>query len=197
MKLFGLTGNIASGKTAVARRLVALGAYVIDADDVSRELVLPGSPMLIDIIQRFGPEFIYEDGTLNRRALADSVFADAEALRALNGITHHAVIARMHEVAQAHASRYPQDVIFMDMALLIEVGEHTRMDKVWLVTAPEKVRIARIMERDGCSEHQARVRMDAQMPQEQKLCFADVIIDNCGSMDELYERVDALYGALC
>ncbi len=192
----GLTGGIASGKTAVAHRLTELGAYVIDADDVYAELVRPGGELLAALAQRFGADIIAPDGALDRSRLAEIVFFDGDSRAELNAMTHPAIIGKMHALAAEYHSLHSGAPAFLDMALLIECGEQTNVDEVWLVTAPDELRIARMMLRDGCTEMQARARIAAQMPQTDKLKYAGVIIDNDGTVDELMDKVDALYAAL-
>lgn len=192
----GLTGGIASGKSMAARRLRTLGAYVLDADDVSRELTRPGGALLAPLAAEFGGGILTAHGELDRRALGAIVFFDKEKLARLNAITHPAIIRRMHRLADEYLAARPDGVAVLDMALLIECGEHKNVDAVWLVTAPEKTRLARIMARDGCTEEEALSRMAAQLPQEEKEKYADVIIKNDGGIAELFEKVDALYAAL-
>ena len=196
MKLVGLTGGIASGKTAVARRLIALGAHVIDADDVYRELTQPKSALLTSLSEAFGREILREDGSLNRRALSAIAFSDADGRSTLNALTHPAIIGRMHELASEYNSMHPDVPVFLDMALLIECGEQANVDEVWLVTAPEEKRIERMLLRDGCTAPQAKARIEAQLPESEKLRYADTVIENSGTLDELNEIVDASYRAL-
>lgn len=195
MALIGLTGSIASGKSAVSERLRGLGAFVTDADEISRELMCTASALVEDI----GREFpgVVADGELSRAALAQRVFGNAEELKKLNALTHPAIIGRMHGLAREYLEQYPKGQAFLDMSLLIETGDYKNVDAVWLVTAPDALRLKRLMARDGCTEEHARKRMAAQMPQEEKMAYADVVIDNSYTLERLYERVDALYRELC
>lgn len=193
-RLIGLTGGIASGKSTVAARLVELGAFVVDADDMSRRITEPGSETLMQIEREFPG--VVKNGALDRAALAGIVFHDASARARLNALTHPAIIGNMHRLAEEYLTLHPDGFAFLDMSLLIETGDYKNVGSVWLVTAPDGVRAARIVARDGCTEEQARARMAAQMQQLEKESYADVIIDNSGTLGELIMRVDALYREL-
>ena len=193
----GLTGSIAAGKSTVSKRLAALGAHVLDADIVAREIVEPGTQGLFLLTEAFGPEILTPGGALNRGALAARVFGDAAALKTLNAITHPLVVARMEELSVEWAAEHPKDVVVWDMALLIECGAWERMDAIWLVTANEETRLARIMARDGCTREHALARMASQMPQGEKLRYASVVISNDGDETALYQQVDACYATAC
>ncbi|MCR5808487.1 MAG: dephospho-CoA kinase [Clostridiales bacterium] len=190
--MIGLTGGIASGKSTVTARLRALGAFVADADLVSREAV--ASPEVLSRIREaFGDSVIAADGTLDRLALAEKVFSSSAKTAQLDAITHPAIIKRLLELTgeAEKAGVYP--LVFVDAALLIESGFNKYCDGVWLVTANRDVRIRRIMARDGLSYDDAVNRIDRQMSDEEKLPFATTVIENDSTIEELIKRVDEAF----
>lgn len=191
----GLTGGIGAGKSTVSARLRSLGAFVQDADGISRRL-LDVDGACYDLVAALFPEALLGDGRLDRGRIAASVFSDPGKRLALNDIVHPAVIARMHADADAYLVRHPKGMVIFDVPLLIECGMHRDMDRVILVIAEDEARMRRILLRDGCTREQAEARFAAQMPQREKLPFADDIIDNSGDMAQLYEQVDRLYAML-
>lgn len=192
--IIGLTGTIGSGKSTVSARLAKLGALVLDADTISREAVKKGADGLNKIAEVFGKEVIDANGELDRKALAGIVFSDESKRLILNGIIHPQVLKALKERTHGEKALNPNRMIVWDVPLLIEVGWVEYVDSVWLVTAPEQTRINRIMARDGCTIKQAQSRICAQMSEEEKVRFSNEIIDNGGSLERLYQRVDALYG---
>ena len=191
--LIGLTGSIGAGKSTVAARLKALGAYVIDADEIAREASSRGSEGLREIVSAFGEGVLQADGALDRKKLAAIVFAEEEKRLALNAVLHPRILNAMRKRAAEVLAAKKNAIVVYDMPLLIETGEHARVDSVWLVTASDEARIARVMARDACTRDEARRRIAAQMPQEEKRAYAHEIIDNSGDLNALYARVDALY----
>lgn len=191
--IIGLTGTIGSGKSTVSARLTKLGALVLDADTISREAVKKGADGLNKIAEVFGKEVIDANGELDRKALAGIVFSDESKRLILNGIIHPQVLKALKERTHGEKALNPNRMIVWDVPLLIEVGWVEYVDSVWLVTAPEQTRINRIMARDGCTIKQAQSRICAQMSEEEKARFSNEIIDNGGSLEQLYQRVDALY----
>ena len=191
--IIGLTGTIGSGKSTVSARLAKLGALVLDADTISREAVKKGADGLNKIAEVFGKEVIDANGELDRKALAGIVFSDESKRLILNGIIHPQVLKALKERTHGEKALNPDRMIVWDVPLLIEVGWVEYVDSVWLVTAPEQTRINRIMARDGCTIKQAQSRICAQMSEEEKVRFSNEIIDNGGSLEQLYQRVDALY----
>lgn len=189
----GLTGGIAAGKSMVSGLLAELGAWILDADAISREVVEPGTEGLKAIAAEFGEKVIMPDGTLDRRALGAEVFGDPQKLERLNGILHPIIKAEMLKRAAEIEEQHPKDIVIFDVPLLIESGWQDVADEVWLVSAPIEQRIRRIAMRDGLDEKQAMERISAQMTDEQKAKYADVIINNGGSIQELEERVTKLY----
>lgn len=189
----GLTGGIAAGKSSVSEILASLGAWILDADAVSREMVEPGSAGLEGIVREFGERILKADGTLDRAALGAEVFSDDARRGRLNGILHPIIKSEMLNRAGRIESEYPDAIVIMDVPLLIESGWQDMADEVWLVTAPLEERIRRIALRDGLDRRQAERRIAAQMPDGEKVKYADIIINNDGNMDELKAIVSDLY----
>ncbi|MEA5059966.1 Dephospho-CoA kinase [bioreactor metagenome] len=193
--VIGLTGSMAAGKSTVSHRLAELGAHVIDADLVARQVVLPGTAGLRALVERFGPQILRPDGGLDRPALAALAFGDAKSLAELNAILHPSIRTEM-EARLREAKTTGETVAVLDVPLLLESGWQHLCDEVWLVTAPEEIRLARAVARSGISREAAQARMRAQMPEAQKRALADVILENEGSLAELLARVDAQYKRL-
>lgn len=193
MLLVGLTGGIGSGKSTVARLLAARGAVVLDADVLAREAVEPGTPGFDAVLARFGDAVRSSGGTIDRARLGAIVFADDEARHDLEAIVHPQVRLRIGEAVAAHADS--DAVVVVDSPLLIETGAHESFPVVVVVTAPDDARIARLTAR-GMGEADARARMAAQMPLEEKATYADVLLDNGGSEAELESQVDRLWADL-
>lgn len=195
-RIIGLTGSIGSGKSTVSARLAKLGANVLDADAVSRALLEPGGGCFDAVVRAFGTEILRSDGTIDRKALAAVVFADEARRAALNDIVHPRVKERMTFEAERLLSEQPETPVILDVPLLFETGMDAGVDETVFVYAPDYARIARIVARDGCTPEHARLRMAAQMPQEEKRRLADVTLDNSGTIAELYRQADAWYRAL-
>ena len=188
----GLTGNIASGKSTVARQLAALGATVIDADVLSREAVASGTAGFEAVVQRFGPNVVLPNGNLDRAALRRIVFHDAQARDALNAIVHPAV-GRLRDAQFRAAALRGDRVVVSDVPLLFEVGLAHSFDGVVLVDAPTAVRKARLMRDRGLSSAEAEAMIAAQWPSEKKRTAATWVIDNDGTPAQLQARVAALW----
>ncbi len=195
MLLVALTGNIASGKSAVAAQLAALGAVVIDADVLAREVVAPGTPALDKIAARWGPAMRTADGSLDRAALRTIVFADPQEREALNAIVHPGVesLRRARIEAARHAGA---EVVVCDIPLLFETRLDRAFECIVVVDAPEAMRLARLLERRGLSIDVARQMIAAQLPAGPKRARADYVIENSGSMQELRDAADALWQSL-
>lgn len=189
----GLTGGIGSGKSTVSTLLAAHGAVVIDYDQLARDVVAPGSPVLDAIAERFGSEVIAADGSLDRPALGAIVFADAQALSDLNGITHPA-IGRL--AVQREDAAGPDAIVVHDNALLVEMGGAQHCDVVIVVDVPVEVQVDRLVTSRGMSEADARARIAAQASREQRAGAADLVIDNAGSHDELVRIVGGIWDEL-
>ena len=192
MLRLGLTGGIGSGKSTVSRRLDELGAVIVDADAIAREVVEPGEAALEQIRERFGAEVFAADGGLDRPALGRVVFGDPEALAALEGITHPAIWSRTAErFAAAEAAGVPVGV--HDMPLLVEKQMAGEYHLVVVVDTDEQVRLQRLVELRGTPEDEARSRMAAQATDGQRRAVADVLLDNNGSPEDLVAAVDRLW----
>ena len=195
MILVGLTGNIASGKSEVARMLGERGATVIDADELAREAVAPDTQALNDIIKRWGKDVLQPDGSLDRAALRRIVFADQLELDALNRIVHPGVTRlRDHEIAIAKARG--DQIIVCVIPLLFERNLVEEFDSIVLVDAPRPLRLERLVSTRGLEETESMNMIASQMPAELKRARADYCIDNTGSLDELEREVDALWSYL-
>ncbi|KAI9188962.1 Dephospho-CoA kinase cab5 [Blastocladiella emersonii ATCC 22665] len=192
MKIIGLTGGIATGKSSVSRHLRSLGLPVIDCDALAREVVEPGTPALRSIAATFGPDVINpSSGCLDRAKLGAIIFADAAKRRQLNAITHpairRAILARVIECWLRG-----EHIVIIDAPLLIESGLHKFMSEVVVVYCPDDIQLKRLMLRDGLDEAAARARMAAQAPMSAKLSLATRVLDNSGSLEELFRQVDEL-----
>ena len=194
VRIWGLTGNIGSGKTTVGRMLSTRGIPVVDADQVAREVVEPGRPALREIASRF-PGALLPDGSLDRKALAARVFADPADREALNRIVHpriaEEVAGRMAALAAAG-----EKIAVYEAALIVENGLQQGLDGLIVVSAPPETQIARLRLREGMSEGEARARIASQLTQVEKTRHATVVIDNSGSEAELSEKVERLVSRL-
>lgn len=190
MARIALTGGIAAGKSTVARRLTELGAVVIDADALSREVVAPGTAGLEAVAERFGQGVLAADGSLDRPALGAVVFDDASARRDLEAIIHPRVRAR---AAELEAQAAPGTPVVHDIPLLVETGQAQDFDLVLVVTAPQEQRIARMVGDRGMTREEARFRIAAQATDREREAAADVVLDNSGSREDLLRQVDAAW----
>jgi dephospho-CoA kinase len=187
-RVIGLTGGIASGKSTVARILASLGAVIIDADILSREVVAPGEPAWDAVIAEFGTGVLNPDRSINRQALGQLVFADPEARTKLEKITHPAIARRADEkLAALRTESAP--VVFYVAPLLVEAGRTSLVDEIWVVYADEATQLKRLMLRDGIGTDEARSRLAAQMPMAEKKKYGRIVIDNLGTERELEEKV--------
>jgi dephospho-CoA kinase len=192
MPVIGLTGNIGSGKSTVARHLKKLGAKIIDADQVARDVVRAGTPALKEIAANFGPEVLDTDGTLDRKKLGAIVFTDPRARARLNRITHPRIketISREIKKHRLNQSRC-KEVLVIDVPLLFEAGLEHDADEIWVVKINGDKLVQRLAERDALSPEEIRKRVAAQMPQEEKLKYATRVIDNSGDLYETEKQVD-------
>jgi dephospho-CoA kinase len=189
----GLTGGIAAGKSEVSRQLAALGAVVIDADAVAREVVAPGTPGLARIVAAFGPEVLAASGALDRPRLGEIVFADPGLLERLNAIVHPLVAERMLDLER---SVPPDAVVVHDVPLLAENQLAGRYDVVVVVDVPADVQLDRLVRLRGMPDEQARARLDAQASRAQRLAIADIVVDNSGPLAGLDQRVADVWAEL-
>lgn len=196
MQLIGLTGGIASGKSTIGKRFEVLGATRIDADQLARDAVAPGSPGLERVRKRFGPEVLLSDGGLDRARLGGIVFAEPEALAALNGIVHPEVKRLFDEQVSAVVARDPDAIILYEVPLLAETGKAADFDLVVVAEAPASQRMQRMIELRGMTAEDAAGRMSHQASDEERRAIADVVIDASGSEAETFAQVDALWAKL-
>jgi dephospho-CoA kinase len=219
----GLTGGLGSGKSSVGRIFAELCAAVIDADEVGRKLMEPGQPVYDRIVDRFGPKFVRPDGSLDRRALAELVFADGLAgernRNDLNDIVHPATIAAQEEWMRGVFAANPESVAIVESALIFEAsgdprgdskpsasvpGWKDRFDRIILVTAPDELKIQRFVDRSleraagdrEALEQDARKRLAAQIPDAEKIPLCDWVIDNSGSLESIRPEIAAIYAQL-
>jgi dephospho-CoA kinase len=190
----GLTGGIGAGKSTVAQLLVSLGAVVIDADVIVRDLQQPGAAVFVRMVAQFGSPIIRADGTLDRAAVAQIVFSDKAQLAALNAIVHPAVTTEMTRRRQALAAT--DTTVVLDIPLLIETN-YVDLDAVVVVDVDPEIAIHRLVEQRGFTEADARARVANQASREDRLAIADHVIDNSGSLDDTVERVAECWQWLC
>lgn len=189
----GLTGGIASGKSTVSAYLVAMGAVLIDADQIAREVVLPGSPALSKIQQIFGDEVITAEGLLNRKKLGELVFADESSRKQLEGILHPEIRTIMMQRMRLFEDENPRRLVVVDVPLLYESNLASMFEMVLLVYVPREIQLERLEQRDGLSRGQAEERLAAQMPIDQKAQLADLVIDNSGTPEETEAQVQQFW----
>ncbi len=193
MKIIGLTGGIGSGKSTVSRMLRGLGARIIDADQVARDVVEKGKPALNEIVEVFGKETLLEDGTLDRKKLGAIIFSDAGKREKLNEITHPRIIEEIRLRIEKYKSENIADVIVLDCALLFEMNMESMVEESWLVSLDRHTQIKRIMNRDELTEEDAQKRINAQMSLEKKAERATRIIDNSSEVNETHKQVLELW----
>jgi len=196
MLTVGLTGGVASGKTAVSQILKEEGAYVIDADQVSRELVQPHTSTWNELIRVFGEDIVQKGGSIDRKKLAARVFSDTQQRKLLNQILHPRIREEMERRTREIGQKDPEAIVVIDAALLVELGDHREMDKVIVVTSTEKQQIERLKDRDGVDQEDARKILSSQMPSEEKLKVADFVIRNEGSLEEMRRRAKEIFQEL-
>lgn len=192
----GLTGSIAVGKSFVASVFEQLGCHVLDADETAREVVLPGTPGLNEVVKRFGDEVLQTDGTLDRQHLGQLVFGSEQLRSDLNSILHPRIIERQDEILRKWEIEDPDGLAFVDAALMIESGGYKRFDKLVVVHCRPEVQLERLMLRNNLSRDEAQRRVDSQMPQEEKQRFADYLIDTSDGFDAARQRTKEVYDRL-
>ena len=195
MLLVGLTGNIASGKSTVARLFIEHGATLIDSDELSRRAVDPDTPAYRQIVRRWGQEILSPDGVLDRSALRRQVFSDQSQLEELNRIVHPEVL-RLRDRDVAAARERGDRIVVCDIPLLFEVAAVDEFDRIVLVDAPRPLRLERLTRERALHETEAMDMIAAQMPAELKRARADYVIDNSGTREALAARVDEVWHAL-
>ena len=196
MKIIGLTGGIGSGKSTVSELLKERGYTVVDADELSREVCKKGSPLLRLLVREFGIEIIREDGTMDRKKLADLAFDSQHGTRRLNELVQTASVVRALEYFNHLRMSGEVDACFFDVPMLYEAGWDKYTDEVWLVTAPQDIRLKRVVRRDHSRRQEVLARMKLQMSEEEKIARADLILDNSGSESDLAEQVEKAVASL-
>lgn len=185
----GLTGGIGSGKSTVSEYLKEKGCTIVDADLIARQIVEPGCPALSEIAEVFGKEYLFEDGTLNRKKLGRLVFSQPEQLVRLNEITAR----RIREAVLKQMAASESNITVLDAPMLLESGLDKIVEQVWIVDVPDEIRIKRVMLRDSATEEEVRDRMKAQMSREERLVFPGCrMIDNSGTVEETRRQVALL-----
>jgi len=194
--LVGLTGGIATGKSTVANLLRDLGAEIIDADVLAREVVEPGEPALDEIVAAFGRSVLEATGRLDRKALGAIVFADPERRGRLEAITHPRIRERFQRQLDALTARDFRGLVFFDAAVMIESGNYRNMDRLVVVVADEPTQLARLMARDGIARDEALRKIRSQMPLAEKAKLADYVIDNSGDRSTAAASTERVFRAL-
>ena len=194
--LVGLTGSIATGKSTVSQMFAHLGARVIDADLLAREVVMPGQPAHTTIVEEFGPSVVQEDGHLDRKALGAIVFADPAKRKRLEEITHPAIRVRQQRILSVLEEEGHEGIVIWDVALLFESGGVSQVDRVVVVYTDPETELSRLMTRDGRPEAECRARIASQMSVADKAKRADYVIDNSGPREQTAARVREVYRAL-
>ena len=195
MKVIGLTGGIGSGKSTVSKFLAHLGAVVIDADKVGHEVFKPGTKAWQEVVDAFGQGIISADGTIDRRKLGEIVFSNPGARAKLNQVMHPLIYKQVKSQMEEYG-RKGAAIIIVEAPLLLEVGWKSLVDEVWVTSASEATVIKRLKEQKGLSEAQSLARIRAQLTDEERIRQADVVIDTNCALDELKERVEALWRKL-
>ncbi len=192
MHVIGLTGGIACGKSTVSNRLRALGACILDADEMAHELAEPGQALFRAYERHFGAAVLMEDGTLNRKAVGEIVFHHPEERKWMDDTAHPILLDGLKKrMERCRASG--KEIVVLDVPLLFEAGWDSFCDEVWVVFVPQETQERRLMQRDRLTAEQARARINAQMSMEEKCRRADVVIDNSGTMDETVRNVEKLF----
>lgn len=189
MKVIGLTGGIASGKSTASEILRRFNIKIIDADVIAREVVKPGQPAFNEIVEVFGDDVIDDFGVLKRSNLARIVFNDKDKLEKLNQITHKRIIERIELIIDTYLQSKKEKVVVLDAALLIELELGYLVDEIWLVVIDKKTQIKRLMIRENMSYEDALKIIDSQMQLEEKKTFADVLIDNSETVDYMNQQL--------
>jgi dephospho-CoA kinase len=192
----GLTGSIGVGKSFVSGVLAELGCRVLDADETAREVVTPGSLALRDVVAAFGTGMIRDDGSLDRPKLGAVVFTDSDKRAELNSILHPYIIAKQDERLRELEAIDPEGIAIVDAALMIESGGYTRFDKLIVVHCRPDVQLERVMARNNLSREEAKKRIGTQMSQEEKMKFADYLIDTSDGFEPARKRAQKVYKEL-
>lgn len=196
MKVYGITGNIASGKSSVARMFEELGARIIDADEVARTVVEPGEPAWKEIVAEFGEEVLDPGGGINRKRLAEIVFSDETRRKRLNDITHPRIKERIRDLLMDY-EKAGAAVVMVEATLIVERGRlRELLDGLIVVTADEETQIERLVREKGYTREEASARLGAQMPAGEKAKHGDYVIDNSGALEVTRRQVNEVWGAI-
>jgi len=193
MKIIGLTGGIASGKSIVASVFRELGAIILDADQIARLVVLPHQPAWEDIVEFFGPQVVNEDESLDRAKIGEIVYNNPDSLKELNRITHPRIMQYYKDEMRRIKLEQPDAIVILEVPLLYETNMDKLCQQVVVVCVDRETQIKRLMERDKMSYEDAVRRINAQMPMDEKVRRADFVIDNRGSMEETKEKATKYY----
>ena len=196
MLVVGLTGGVASGKTTVSHILQEEGAYLIDADQIARELVQPRTPTWSELIRVFGKEILEADESINRKKLAAMVFSNHQKRRLLEEILHPQIRNEIDRRVEEIRKKDPEAVVVVDAALIVETGAYRRMDKLIVVTATEAQQIERLRKRTGAAQEEAKGIISSQMALEAKVNVADFIIRNEGTLEETSKKAKEIFQEL-
>jgi dephospho-CoA kinase len=196
MLIIGLTGGVASGKSIISKVLKEEGAYLIDTDQIARELVEPETPTWKELVRVFGKEILQEDGSIHRKKLASKVFSDPEQKSLLDQIIHPRIKEEIDRHLERIARKDPEAIVIIDAPLLVEIGNHREMDKVIVVTSTEKQQIERLREREGINQKGAQRIIASQMPTQEKVKVADFVIQNEGSLEEVERKAKEVFQEL-
>ena len=196
MLLVGLTGGIAAGKSLVSEILRGLGAYIIDADKIARQVVEPEKPAWFEIVKFFGRDIINKDKTINRKRLGEIIFNDPVKKRKLEEIVHPKVIEEENRLVKEYGRKNPNGIVIIDAALLIEAGSHKRVDKLIVVYADKETQFKRLSERDRLSRADAEKRTASQLPLDKKVKMADFVIDNSKGIEETRRQTIDIFNKL-
>jgi len=194
--LIGLTGGITSGKSVVASMFKELGAHIIDADQISREVMKPGAEAYKKVVATFGKEILKDDQSIDRKKLGDLVFGDREKMARLNECSHPSIFHVIDKTIEGIRDENPDTLIIVDAALLIETGAYKKFDTLIVVYTDEATQIKRLQERDGLSEEEAKKRIASQMPLKEKLRYADFVIHNQRNLETTRKQVNAIFKIL-
>jgi len=186
--LIGLTGGIASGKSTVLQHLRQSGYSVIDADKLGHKVLEQGNPGYNKVVKCFGNEILNPDGSVNRTALGGIVFVDVEKLKQLNEISHPIIAEMIQKEFEESVSDSNGGIVFLEAALLIEANWYKVCGNIWVVSLDPTVALRRLQERDNLSETEAKLRVEAQLDQEERLAYADVVLQNEGTPEELFTQ---------
>ncbi len=193
MRIIGVTGGLGSGKSSVSKILEGFGGFIIDADKINHLIMLRGNPAYNEIVGLFGLSILNEEKEIDRKALAKIVFSDTHKLKKLSDINHKYVIKRTHElIDEINLNPGDYKFIVLDAPLLIEARLHNICDEVWLVYSDVGIRVKRAMERDGMTEEHALSRINSQTPFDVLKKYADIILENNGNLQQLYEKVSLI-----